>query len=203
MRIPVNKPYRDGRGYGQVMWYGIHRGKDYLPHRRGRHQTVFAPEDGVVSRYIGGACAGVDLRGVSGNTHRLCHLHNVPRLGERFKEGDKIGTMGNRGLSTGVHLHWAAVDKYGRTINPLDLIDESDPMSEVKELFKKVWKRDPAKGEMLTFYYRFKNGKTMDWVKNNMKYWYGVVYPGGKLDKEGDKRWQRHKAKILKKYGDK
>lgn len=199
MRLPVDKPYRDGAGFGAWLWYGRHRGKDFLPYRRGRHQRVFAPEDGRVTRYVGGACHGLDIKGESGITHRLCHLNDRYALvGENVKEGKIVGTMGNKGLSRGVHLHWAAI-KNGRVVNPLSLL--KDDKMQVKDLFKKIWRRQPATGELLTFYYRWRyGGKSMDWVKNNMKYWYGVVYPGGKLDKKGDAKWQRHKAKTLRRY---
>jgi murein DD-endopeptidase MepM/ murein hydrolase activator NlpD len=51
------------------------------------------------------------------------HLSVVSvKQGERVNQGAKIGEVGDTGLSTGPHLHFA-VYKNGRAINPLDLLN--------------------------------------------------------------------------------
>ncbi|ALS97152.1 M23 family metallopeptidase [Lacimicrobium alkaliphilum] len=47
------------------------------------------------------------------------------RVGERVKQGDIIGYLGNTGLSAGRHLHYE-VHRHGRAINPLKLKASAD-----------------------------------------------------------------------------
>jgi len=51
---------------------------------------------------------GVDLAGVSGATHRLCHFSTVPFVvkGQTLFEGSLIGFQGATGNATGEHTHW-------------------------------------------------------------------------------------------------
>jgi murein DD-endopeptidase MepM/ murein hydrolase activator NlpD len=44
-------------------------------------------------------------------------------VGERIERGTPIATIGNTGLSTGPHLHYA-VEVSGKTVDPLDYIIE-------------------------------------------------------------------------------
>lgn len=51
------------------------------------------------------------------------HLHGYPRgiyVGRWVTQGQTIGYLGNSGLSTGPHLHFAVM-RYGKWINPVRL----------------------------------------------------------------------------------
>ena len=56
----------------------------------------------------------------SGNL-RSWYAHMQPgcpaKVGESVKSGERIGTQGNTGNSTGAHLHWM-VEMNGRFVNP-------------------------------------------------------------------------------------
>lgn len=48
------------------------------------------------------------------------HVNTITtREGAKVKAGDQIATMGNRGFSTGVHLHFEVWEPGGKKINPL------------------------------------------------------------------------------------
>ncbi|HCC37575.1 MAG TPA: M23 family peptidase [Treponema sp.] len=58
------------------------------------------------------------------NGYRTVYAHLSAfsvKQGDRVNQGDKIGEVGNTGLSTGPHLHFQ-IYKDGRAINPLDLL---------------------------------------------------------------------------------
>jgi murein DD-endopeptidase MepM/ murein hydrolase activator NlpD len=58
----------------------------------------------------------------TGYQSMYAHLSVVSvKQGERVNQGSKIGEIGNTGLTTGPHLHFA-VYKNGRAVNPLDLL---------------------------------------------------------------------------------
>jgi len=51
------------------------------------------------------------------------HLHTITvRRGEQVRQGVRIGTVGNTGLSTGPHLHFA-IYRNNRAVNPLDFLN--------------------------------------------------------------------------------
>lgn len=75
---------------------------------------------------------------------------------------------------------------------------------EIKHYFRRIWRREPAFGDWRYFDYRLNQaqppaklaGEADMLVK--MEYWYGRVYDRvtGKLNPDGDKVWQREKAKY-------
>jgi murein DD-endopeptidase MepM/ murein hydrolase activator NlpD len=76
---------------------------------------IIAPEDGLIiearkSNAPGGGYGWfVKMRGVSGATHIFAHLleNSIEvKKGQRVKQKDQLGIMGNSGASTGKHLHW-------------------------------------------------------------------------------------------------
>lgn len=92
-----------------------------------------APQGTPIRAAMEGRVSAVGFNSVYGNFIILghpggfqtlyAHLHTVTvRSGDRVNQGAQIGTVGNTGLSTGPHLHFA-VYRNGRAVNPLDFIN--------------------------------------------------------------------------------
>ena len=70
----------------------------------------------------GGYGRFVEIDHGNGVTTRYAHMHRIAvRKGERIAAGQKIGTVGSTGRSTGPHLHYE-VRKHGKAIDPLRFI---------------------------------------------------------------------------------
>lgn len=81
---------------------------------------VYASADGVVS--FSGSISGygrtVKIDHKYGFKTQYSHLNKyVVRNGQKVKRGEKIGEVGNTGLSTGPHLHYEVAFK-GKTVDP-------------------------------------------------------------------------------------
>jgi murein DD-endopeptidase MepM/ murein hydrolase activator NlpD len=86
---------------------------------------VKAAIDGTVSTVGSNYTFGryIILSHDNGYQTMYAHLSAVSvKQGERVNQGGKIGEVGNTGLTTGPHLHFA-VYKNGRAINPLELMN--------------------------------------------------------------------------------
>ncbi|WP_456406299.1 M23 family metallopeptidase [Caldithrix abyssi] len=84
------------------------------------HTPVFASADGVVkfSGYNGGYGKMVVLDHKYGFQTRYAHLSKIlVRRGQRVKRGEKIGEVGNTGISTAPHLHYEVL-LHGKNLNP-------------------------------------------------------------------------------------
>ena len=87
-------------------WY-LHKGLD-LAYRRGK-EIVSAANGKVVERKYDAMGFGnyIVIRHAYGFATKYAHLDNVyVEEGDEVTQGQKIGTMGNTGLSTGPHLHF-------------------------------------------------------------------------------------------------
>ncbi len=87
-------------------WY-LHKGLD-LAYRRGK-EIVSAANGKVVERKYDAMGFGnyILIRHAYGFATKYAHLDNVyVEEGDEVTQGQKIGTMGNTGLSTGPHLHF-------------------------------------------------------------------------------------------------
>ncbi len=111
---PVKKPYIKTQGYGKTSFSshykgGMHNGVDFVAQGS---QSIIAPAKGKVKatgnmgRYGYGNWVAVDHG--NGLITLYGHMSSVKvSRGDKLKQGDKIGTMGNTGFSTGPHLHFS------------------------------------------------------------------------------------------------
>ncbi|MCL2697300.1 MAG: peptidoglycan DD-metalloendopeptidase family protein [Oscillospiraceae bacterium] len=87
----------------------LHSGVDLLPETRGTNDPVYAVMGGTV-KDISGTSTGtaVSITSLDGNTvTTYLHLNEMfVEDGDVVDAGIQIGTMGNTGLSDGVHLHF-------------------------------------------------------------------------------------------------
>ena len=105
-------------GFG-ARWGTKHYGID-IANRIGT--PIYAVTDGVV--VAAGPASGfglwVKVRHPSGYTSVYGHINRaLVREGQKVKAGQKIAEMGNRGHSTGPHLHLEIWDANDKKINPL------------------------------------------------------------------------------------
>ncbi len=108
-----------------LRYYRMHNGQD-IGGKCG--QPIWAAQNGKVikvarSGYNGGSGHNVRIDGgkVKGAKLETGYLHMdriVVKVGQRVHKGQKIGTVGNTGISTSCHLHFA-VYKNGTGVNPL------------------------------------------------------------------------------------
>ena len=82
---------------------------------------VYAPGDGKVvsTKYTAGYGREIIISHGYGYVTRYAHLSEIGvREGQRVKRGERIGAVGNSGLSTGAHLHYEVI-KDGMKVNPM------------------------------------------------------------------------------------
>lgn len=105
-------------GFG-ARWGVTHYGID-IANRIGT--PIYAVTEGVVidSGPASGFGMWVRVRHPSGYTSVYGHINrSLVKVGQQVKAGQKIAEMGNRGQSTGPHLHFEIWDPSGRKLNPL------------------------------------------------------------------------------------
>ncbi len=86
---------------------GRHKGID-IP-SGGRHIPIYASRDGIVVQAGRNGNYGncVTISHGNGYTTRYAHLSSISvRTGQSVNKGDRVGIMGNTGLSFGIHLHF-------------------------------------------------------------------------------------------------
>jgi hypothetical protein len=99
----------------------MHQGIDF---RAGRGTPVLAPGAGTIRKAgrQGGYGRMVVIDHGNGLTTRFGHLHKISvSAGDEVKPGDKIGTVGSTGRSTGPHLHYE-VRRDGKARNPISFL---------------------------------------------------------------------------------
>jgi len=100
--------------------YRVRRHHDGLDFSAKKGTPVFACADGVVkyARTFGGYGKTIMLNHLFGYETRYGHLEKiVVRVGQNVKRGEKIGEVGNTGISTAPHLHWEVHYK-NKPLNP-------------------------------------------------------------------------------------
>lgn len=104
-------------GYG-ARWGVVHYGVD-IANEIGT--PIYAVTDGTVieSGPASGFGQWVRVRQDDGTIGVFGHIdQSFVKAGQKVKAGDQIATVGNRGNSTGPHLHYEVWDKNGNKINP-------------------------------------------------------------------------------------
>jgi murein DD-endopeptidase MepM/ murein hydrolase activator NlpD len=114
--MPTKGIFTSGFGY---RWGALHGGVD-LANSIGT--PIYAVSDGVVidAGPTAGFGAWVKLRHSDGTVTLYGHVNTwVVNIGERVMAGDQIATIGNRGNSTGPHLHFEVLLNGTNRIDPL------------------------------------------------------------------------------------
>lgn len=124
-------------GYRTDPVYGggeYHSGQDIAAHRG---TPVYATGDGVIE------IAEFNFRGYGnevlidhgyGYKSHYAHLSTIEvAAGMKVRRGDKIGTVGNSGKSTGCHLHYEVIYR-GSFMNPMSFMDMDMPVEEYKAM---------------------------------------------------------------------
>lgn len=122
-------PVRGGREF--------HRGMDFAA---SRGYPVYATGDGVIevarTRHSGYGNEVVIDHGYGYKT-RYAHLSTIEiREGMKVQRGERIGTVGNTGKSTGPHLHYE-VEYRGNNVNPYRYMDMNIPVEEYEAMVAK------------------------------------------------------------------
>ncbi|MEX1213335.1 MAG: M23 family metallopeptidase [Balneolaceae bacterium] len=102
-------------------WGRLHQGVDL---RAGRGTTVVSAEDGIVvqARTSSGYGRMVLVQHANGYQTRYAHLQRIRvRSGQTVRQGERVGTAGDSGTTTGVHLHFEVL-KDGRSVDPETMI---------------------------------------------------------------------------------
>jgi hypothetical protein len=95
----------------------LHQGQDYA-YDGGEPNTIGKPisaVDGGIVTYAGPTPKGngggnvVTIDHGNGVVTRYLHMDKINvQVGQKLRQGDIIGTVGNTGIGTGAHLHWEA-----------------------------------------------------------------------------------------------
>jgi murein DD-endopeptidase MepM/ murein hydrolase activator NlpD len=114
--FPAKGVWTSGFGY---RWGVLHAGIDIA---NAIGTPIMSAEDGVVTD--AGAAAGfgawVKIRGADGTVTLYGHVNTwLVSVGQRVMAGDQIATIGNRGDSTGPHLHFGVLKNGTDYIDPV------------------------------------------------------------------------------------
>jgi|14BtaG_2_1085337.scaffolds.fasta_scaffold04451_7 hypothetical protein len=109
-------------------WGGEHKGRDYGT--SGRHLKTLATVSGRIN--YAGVNAGygnyVEILGVDGWLRQYAHLDAIlVKKGDVVSIGDAVGTVGNTGSSTAVHLH------YGHRRRKMGRWEYRDPIADLAD----------------------------------------------------------------------
>ncbi len=118
--MPVLDSFRLTSGFGQ-RWGRLHAGTDMAAPIG---TPVYSTADGVVIQagWASGYGRLIKIQHEFGIETRYAHLNQIRvSVGQRVSRGERIGDMGNSGLSTGSHLHYE-VRVNGNPVNPMTYI---------------------------------------------------------------------------------
>jgi hypothetical protein len=114
--FPAKGVWTSGFGY---RWGVLHAGIDIA---NAIGTPIMAAEDGVVTDAgpTAGFGAWVKVRGADGTVTLYGHVNTwLVSVGQRVMAGDQIATIGNRGDSTGPHLHFSVLKNGTDYIDPV------------------------------------------------------------------------------------
>ncbi|QNI20973.1 glycoside hydrolase [Vibrio phage vB_pir03] len=132
----------------------MHKGVDWADYEG---SPIVAAADGIIMRREYSKSYGkcIYIRHPGGWHTRYAHLHSFAsglRKGDRVKQGDLLGTMGNTGHSRGVHLHFELRDGMWNDTNAYDplkyIVNGSKEAEQAKTQerdIRKEQKADPEK----------------------------------------------------------
>jgi len=117
--------------------YEFHSGQDFAT---ARGNPIYATGDGTVvsahTRY-GGYGNEIVINHGYGYQTRYAHLSTIEvREGMKVQRGERIGTVGSTGKSTGPHLHYE-VEYMGKKVNPMKYMDIKMPVEEYTAMTSK------------------------------------------------------------------
>lgn len=115
----------------------FHKGIDFAGTRGA---PIYSTGDGVVDKAevkFSGYGNEIVINHGYGYKTRYAHLASIEVVeGQKIHRGDKIGTLGSSGRSTGPHLHYEVLYK-GAQVNPWPFMDLSMDPDEYKAMVKK------------------------------------------------------------------
>ncbi len=124
-RYPTRGWISSSFGYRPDPFSGIRKFHNGLDIANFTGTSIIAALDGrvIATGYNESAGNFVMMSHVSGYQSLYMHMDAIQvRKGQWVVEGQKIGTMGNTGYSTGSHLHFS-IFRWGKPINPLTLMN--------------------------------------------------------------------------------
>lgn len=156
---------------------------------------LFAPFDGKLETYYGNQGGNwARITRINGDVIEMAHLSKYVVKSGNVKAGQLIAYTGNTGsVTTGPHLHIQII-RDGKRLDPETYNwEDGITQEEIKELYRKVWKREPAPGDWMYFQKRLEMGTIKDYndLKAKMSYTYS------QFKKNGDAWWQAEKRKVL------
>lgn len=177
----------------------INRGLSCAADYKAYYVELWCPFNGKIETYWGRE-GGNWLRLIrsNGDVLEFAHLSTYLKRKGSAKTGELLAYTGNTGaITTNPHLHVQIFVK-GKRVDP-EKYNWEDGL-DVRALFRQVWKREGATGEINYFLKRLELGTikpTLEDITEKMSYWYGIVYPQDKYSLIGDLRWQREKIKYI------
>ena len=109
-----------------------HSGIDYAADEG---TPILAPAPGTIALtgdlYFNGNTVVINHGG--GFVSVMCHMHEIfVKEGQSIERGEKIGTVGSTGRSTGPHLHWT-ISLQGTKVDPAVFMDVTNLLADSKE----------------------------------------------------------------------
>lgn len=133
--IYISSPFSKKRFHPILHRWLAHKGIDYV---NKTNTKIVAASDGVVS-YVGryGSYGKyVKIKHKNGFYTEYAHLNKYAmiRRGDKVKQGQIIGYLGNTGRSTGPHLHFGLFYK-GKAVNPIYYYNNKNTKKNINKLY--------------------------------------------------------------------